>query len=154
MYKFKHSVKDKNNLVTHNIWSCGKYLNDLTGFQITGQSEGTLTIEQDGITATRSTTNSTYFYTSFELSIPSTAIGKDIIIKIICKATDSTVQSWLYKNNTWNNGGPVSINSGSWVEVIKTTPIPENTTAVSFRFVPLRTAGNYIAINNILVYIQ
>ena len=148
-----NSIKDKENLANHNVWSCGGYLNNLNGFQVVGDTEGTISTKENEITITRTTTNNTYLILRFNLPISSEDIGKTIRLKCFCKGS-GTVGIYLY-DSSWSSLNSTYVDlSNNHTEISSTLNIVQNTSYAQFLFISPRAAGSTLTINNIRTYIQ
>ena len=117
-------VKDKLNLVPHNVWVCGDYSNDLTGFVNNPNNTNTFVVVTDE------------YSTNGVKSIKLTRLSSGaywLTIKHIYSPTESDVNKTatltVDTKNELNNAASLQMNNGSLKYI--GIPIGENTITVS-----------------------
>ncbi len=116
------TVKDKLNLLTHNQWSCCKYLNNTTGFSLYGTTIATPT---ENYLIVRNTTSNNYTQIYFNHELTSEDWGKNAILTANIRAVNTHIIQQFTIDGKWAAGVTINI-SNDFQKVILTKQVPEN----------------------------
>ena len=125
-------VKDNRNILSYNVWSCGDYNNDTTGFQISaGANAAVLSLTSDKVVNgfkclkhIKTTDNTSYVMVKVVIPITEELVGKTLTAtgKIQVNGTTSAMMQFFGDNNLGSVSIPVS---DDFVSVSNSSEIPD-----------------------------
>lgn len=131
MYKFKHSVKDNSNLLSYNQWSCCRYQNATTGFNLYGTT--TATPAEDYLIVRNSVLNS-YTKIFIEYNLTPEDSGKTIISSSNIFPDNTSIAFQFSLDNVWCAGTNASL-LGKFQKLTLSKVIPENSQVLTISWV-------------------